>query len=149
MKTLSTLLIIALCSPVVSARLTDDDLYRIKEATREIIKEELKSINQRIDDTNKRIDDTRYFIMILTGLIAAVILVPSYLLHRLYTKANKQIDTGTKYLNAIRNYAKDVKSYSQDLKSALEDLKNATGEIKAGAMKLINLLETGTQTRKS
>ena len=74
MKILAILLIALICTPVISARLTDEDLYRIEKITREIIKEELEPINKRIDDLDKRMDDMRTLFIAITTILGLLII---------------------------------------------------------------------------
>lgn len=74
MKILAILLITLICTPVVSARLTDEDLYRIEKITREIVREELKPVNKRIDDLDKRMDDMRTLSIAITTILGLLII---------------------------------------------------------------------------
>ena len=82
MKILAILLTVLIFSPVVSARLTDEDLYRISQVLNERIEKLEQRINQRIDDTNKRIDDMRTWITVLGLLIIASSVIPPAIFYR-------------------------------------------------------------------
>ena len=103
MKILAVLFVALICTPAVSARLTDEDLYRIEKITREIIKEELEPVNKRIDDLNKRIDDIRNLFIGITSvlglLIIAAIAIPPAVFYR------KDRDSAVQQAKTERNQA--------------------------------------------